>query len=147
MERRSQCANPGRLDQRVSRVVLDTSALLFWTLKPDALPRSAQRVINKAESHGLVVSAISLWEIGLKAQRGTLSLGVSFEDYARRLQRVEALTLLPVDASIWLAVLALPWEHRDPADRVIVATAQLQGMSLVSSDETIAAFYPKTVWA
>ena len=130
----------------MTRVVLDTSALLFWTLKPEALPRPAQRIIAKAEADGVMVSSISLWEIGLKAQRGTLSLGVSFQDYVRRLQQVEALTLLPVDASIWLAVLALSWEHRDPADRVIVATAQMQGMALVSSDATIASFYPKTVW-
>ena len=131
----------------MSRVVLDTSALLFWTLKPDALPRPAQRAIAKAESGaGLLASAISLWEIGLKAQRGALSLGVSFQEYVRRLQCVDALTLLPVDASTWLRVLALPWDHRDPADRVIVATAQLQGIALVSSDSAITAFYPKTVW-
>lgn len=126
--------------------MLDTSALLYWTLMPDTLPRAARRVIAKAEAHGLLVSAISLWEIGLKEQRGTLSLGVPFTEYVHRLQRVDALTLVPVDARIWLAVLALPWAHRDPADRVIVATAQLHGVSLVSSDSAMAAYYDKTVW-
>ncbi len=130
----------------MSRVVLDTSALLFWTLSPDKLPKAARRVIAKAETHGLLVSAISLWEIGLKAQRGTLSLGVPFIEYVQRLQRVDALTLVPVDARTWLAVLQLPWVHRDPADRVIVATAQLDGLPLVSSDAAIAQFYAKTIW-
>ena len=55
-------------------------------------------------------------------------------------------TLVPVDTRVWLGVLALAWEHRDPADRVIVATAQLDGLPLVSSDAAIAQFYAKTVW-
>lgn len=134
------------MDGRVSRVVLDTSALLIWTLMPDKLPRTARRVIAKGETHGLIASAISLWEIGLKAQRGTLSLGLPFAEYVQRLQRVDALTLVPVDARVWLGVLALPWEHRDPADRVIVATAHLDGLALVSSDAQIANYYAKTVW-
>ncbi len=134
------------MDGRVNRVVLDTSALLIWTLSPERLPPAARRAIAKGETHGLIASAISLWEIGLKAQRGALSLGLPFNDYVQRLRRVDALTLVPVDTRVWLGVLALAWEHRDPADRVIVATAQLDGLPLVSSDAAIAQFYAKTVW-
>jgi PIN domain nuclease of toxin-antitoxin system len=56
------------------------------------------------------------------------------------------LTIVPVDTAIWLQNLSLPWEHRDPADRTIVATAMLRGLPLLSKDRTIAGFFPDTLW-
>jgi PIN domain nuclease of toxin-antitoxin system len=128
-------------------VVLDTSALLYWTLEPAALPTAARRAINEAlATAGCVVSAISLWEIALKVKRGRLAIGMPVEQFADRLARVEGLDIAPVDAAIWLRNVALPWEHRDPADRTIVATAELLGARLVTSDAEIGAYYPRVVW-
>ena len=130
----------------MSRVVLDTSALLYWTLSPERLTKTARRAIAKGEHDGILVSAISVWEIGLKVQRGALSLGLPFNAYVQRLQRADALTLVPVDLRVWLHVLDMPWSHRDPADRVIVATAEINGLPLVSSDATIGKYYANTLW-
>ena len=131
----------------MSRVLLDTSALLYWTLRPEALPERARRAIEDAAADEVVVSAISLWEVGLKAQRGTLDLGLPFAVYVERLRRVDRLTLAPVDAPVWLRVVALPWEHRDPADRVIVATAEMLGVPLVTSDEVMRRYAARAIWA
>jgi PIN domain nuclease of toxin-antitoxin system len=79
-------------------------------------------------------------------QRGQLSLGVSFAEYVQRLDLVDGLTLAPVDVRVWLRRLELDWLHRDPADRVIVATADLHALPLMTSDTAIARFYPPTVW-
>ena len=87
--------------------MLDTSALLIWTLSPKRLPKAARAAISAGEQHGILASAISLWEIGLKAERGTLSLGVPFHDYVQRLQCVNALSFVPVDTRVWLGMLAL----------------------------------------
>lgn len=125
-------------------VVLDTSALLYWTLSTDRLSEPARLTIEAASE--LLVSSISLWEIGIKAGKGKLELPLSLREYCERLARVDLVTILPVDLETWLANLELPWEHKDPADRTIVATASLRGCSLVSSDRAIAAFYSKTVW-
>lgn len=130
----------------MSRVVLDTSALLFWTLAPHRLSTAARSAIDDATAFGWMASAISLWEIGLKVQRGQLSLGVSFAEYVQRLDLVDGLTLAPVDVRVWIRTLELDWLHRDPADRVIVATADLHALPLVTSDMAIARFYPPTVW-
>ncbi len=127
--------------------MLDTSALLIWTLSPNRLPKTARAAINAGEQHGILASAISLWEIGLKAERGTLSLGVPFHDYVQRLERVDALSFVPMDTRVWLGVLALKWTHRDPADRVIVTTAQITGLPLISSDVAIGRFYANTIWS
>lgn len=130
----------------MSQLVLDTSALLMWTLAPERLTKPAARAIAKAKPIGLLASAISLWEIGLKVQQKKLMLGLEFAEYVRRLELVAELTLLPVDVRTWLHTLELDWSHRDPADRVIVATADLRGVPLVTSDVTIGKFYPETIW-
>jgi PIN domain nuclease of toxin-antitoxin system len=126
--------------------VLDTSALLFWTLAPHQLSVRARAAIDAAAPSGWLASAISLWEIGLKVQRKQLSLGVSFSEYVQRLQLVDGLVLAPVDVRTWLRTLELEWPHRDPADRVIVATAELQSLPLVTSDAEIGRYYADVVW-
>ena len=92
------------------------------------------------ESKGGFVSAISIWEIGIKVQQKTLELPLSLEDYVRRLEDTGVIRLLPVDVDVWLKTLSLEWSHRDPADRVIVASALLQGVPLLSKDPMICSF-------
>lgn len=135
-----------RHERRVSRVVLDTSALLFWTLSPDRLSVRARAAIDAAAPFGWLASAISLWEIGLKVQRNQLSLGLSFSEYVQRLQLVDGLVLAPVDVRTWLRTLELERVPRDPADRVIVATAELQSLPLVTSDAEMGRYYDDVVW-
>ncbi|MCA9973472.1 MAG: type II toxin-antitoxin system VapC family toxin [Anaerolineales bacterium] len=125
-------------------LVLDTAALIYWTLDPAKLTIPAAQAI--ADATEIIVSAISIWEIGLKAKQGKLELPLSTYAYVNRLNRLARLTMEPVSVEIWLENLALDWAHRDPADRTIVATAVLSSASLVSSDRAIRAFYPKTIW-
>lgn len=125
-------------------VVLDTSAVLYWTLDPDQLTMAARQAIDGADR--LVISSISVWEIGLKVKRGKLTIPLSIPEYVDRLDRLDKLEILPVDVRTWLENLDLKWEHRDPADRTVVATARLLGCPLIASDKRIASFYDETVW-
>ena len=125
-------------------VVLDTSVLLYWTLDPTQLTPAAQQAIEGADR--LIISSISLWEVGLKVRRGKLAIPLSISEYVDRLDQLDKLEIRPVDVRIWLENLYLEWEHRDPADRTIVATARLLGCPLVASDSRIAGFYEETVW-
>ena len=125
-------------------IVLDTSALLYWTLDPANLSQVARKVIEQADR--ILISSISIWEIALKVKRQKLVIPLSIGDYAERLQRLELLEITPVDDKSWLANLNLPWEHRDPADRTIVALARRFNCPLVSSDQVMADFYPNTIW-
>lgn len=127
-------------------VVLDTHALVWWTLDPEPLSARARELCAAVGTSGLRVSAISVWEIGIKVKRGQLELGLSLADYVRRLESIKGLEIVAVDTAHWLANLALAWDHRDPADRTIVATAQMHDLPLLSKDAAIQAFYPKTVW-
>ena len=128
-------------------VVLDTSALLYWTLQPSALtPRARAAIAGALPRAGCVVSAISIWEIGRKVKQGRLAIGLPVEQFADRLAQVKGLDIQPIDVAVWLRNLALPWAHRDPADRTIVATAGLLGATLVTSDRETGAYYSRVVW-
>ena len=125
-------------------IVLDTSALLFWTLHRERLSEAASVAISEAER--VLVSSISIWEIGIKVGRGGLSIPLPVREYAERLEQLARVDILPVDTEIWLTNLDLQWDHRDPADRSIVATAVVNSCPLVTSDRTIRAFYSRSIW-
>jgi len=125
-------------------VVLDTSALIYWTMAPNKLSTAAERAIR--ESQGITISAISIWEIGLKAKRGRLVLPFPISEFAELLQKTDGLEIVAVDVPTWLENLSLNWDHRDPANRTIVATATLLDCPLITSDREIRSFYKNCIW-
>jgi PIN domain nuclease of toxin-antitoxin system len=130
----------------VRPLLLDTAVLLWWLQDPARLSRAAAAHLASAQHTTILVSAVSFWEIGLKAERGMLELGDSFDGFMTRIESMSGLSILPVDLVIWRQVLALDWDHRDPADRIIVATAMHHQATLLSSDRAIRAFFQATVW-
>jgi PIN domain nuclease of toxin-antitoxin system len=125
-------------------IVLDTSALIFWTLEPNRLSTpAAERIV---EAKRKVISSISIWEIGLKVKQEKLKIPLPINEYVDKLKTVEGMEIVPVDERIWLKNLELDWDHKDPADRTIVATAILLSIPLVTSDRIIKQFYAETVW-
>lgn len=125
-------------------VVLDTSALLYWTFAPERLTARAATAI--AATDQIIVNSISIWEIGLKVKRGKLELPLSPAALVTQLEATDRVRIEPVSVAAWLTSLSLVWEHRDPADRVIVATASLCQCALVTSDLEIQSFYTDAIW-
>ena len=125
-------------------VVLDTSALIFWTLDRDRLSQSAAQAITDADR--IALSSISIWEVGIKVKHGKLSLPIALREFTDMLAHIDRLDILPVDVRTWITNVELNWKHRDPADRTIVATASLHTCALVTSDASIREFYAQTIW-
>ena len=125
-------------------IVLDTSALIFWTLDPQRLSPKAKQAIEQADR--ILISSISIWEIELKVKRQKLVIPLPIHEYVDRLRQLGRLEILAVDIQTWLDNVDLPWDHRDPADRTIVALAARNHCPLITSDETIANFFKKTIW-
>jgi PIN domain nuclease of toxin-antitoxin system len=121
-------------------ILLDTHALLWWALDPVHLSRRAAKALRTMEAEGGYASSISIWEIGIKVLRGQLELPITVDEFARRVERGGVVELLPVDTTTWLRTLSLDWEHRDPADRVIVATALIKEAPVLTKDRSLHRF-------
>lgn len=124
------------------KILLDTCALIWWTLDPENLSKSTIKKIEKAD---VFVSSISIWEVGLKINNHKLNIGMSIDKYLHGLHQLQNFTIIPIDENIWIQSLSLDWSHRDPADRVIVATAKLNNCVIVTSDLEIKSFYKKCI--
>ena len=128
-------------------ILLDTHVLLWWALEPERLSPKAMELCARMEGEGGFASAISIWELAIKVERKKLELPLSIEDFVGRLETSGIVELVPVDTAIWLRSARLPWEHRDPADRVIVATAELKSPPLLTKDAVLHAQAPaRCVW-
>lgn len=118
-------------------IVLDTHALLWWTLDPEKLSKKAAAICREIEQRGAYLSSISIWELGVNMRNGKLDLGMSIGDYAEKLKRLGCLEIVPLDEWLLIRSLELDWDHRDPADRVIVATGLQLGLPLLTKDNVI----------
>ncbi len=127
-------------------VLLDTCALIWWTLDPDKLSEAALKACEEIHIKGGIISSISLWEIGIKIKKGRIDIGITLGEYVSRLKQVEGLEIVPVDEDLWVKNISLDWDHKDPADRTIVATAALRDLPIVSKDRIIKNFYPNVIW-
>jgi PIN domain nuclease of toxin-antitoxin system len=125
-------------------VLLDTSALLYWTLEPARLSYPARQALDGASMR--IALSVSLWEIALKWSRGRLELPLELEEYVARLEQVEALEIRALDAETAVRGARLEWDHRDPVDRWIVAHAHRLNVALVTSDAAMRAFSGLVVW-
>ncbi len=129
------------------KIVLDTCALIWWSLDPDLLSDSAKNLCDEMEQkkNGLVAS-ISLWEIALKVKRGKLDLGIELNTYINTLFRSDVLQIISIDVDLWIDSVNLDWEHRDPTDRLVVALANQYQAQLITKDKVIKDFYTLTIW-
>ena len=127
-------------------MVLDTCALLWYTLSPNDLSPLASKYCSRIPKDGAIISSISLWEIGIKVKNKKLEIGTTIEDYVSRIKSYSPIRIVPVDTDLWLQNVQLEWKHRDPADRTIVATAMAAKSLLITSDTTIASYYKDCIW-
>jgi PIN domain nuclease of toxin-antitoxin system len=131
-------------------ILLDTHAWIWWVSHPDRLPRKTRtgltRTVNRGEQ--LRVSSISIWELAMLADRGRLTLTMDPAAWVAHAERLPYFAFVPVDNAIALRAVTLPdFPHRDPADRLIIATALGLGATLVTGDEQLHGYTRvRTLW-
>lgn len=119
-------------------ILLDTCGLLWLAAGHKNLSENAKKRIDQASL--VIVSAISAWEIGLKTAKGELELPEESESWFEQIVAHHNLRVYEISTRIAFQANRLPWHHRDPADRFIIATALLQRIPIVTSDGNFAQY-------
>ena len=114
-------------------MILDTCALLWLASGSKQVSRSALKEINRAPA--VYVSAISGFEIAIKAAKGKLKLPHPPREWFEKAVEHHDLTVLPLALDVCIAAAELPPIHDDPCDRFIIAAARLHDLTVVTADE------------
>jgi len=127
------------------RILLDTHTFIWWDTDPAKLSARALALCSDA-SNQLVLSVGSVWEMAIKIQLGKLRFAKPLAEMIADQQRTNQLELLSVHLAHALAVENLPPIHKDPFDRLLVAQAQIEGITLVSRDPNLAGYPIQVEW-
>ncbi|MBK5233355.1 MAG: type II toxin-antitoxin system VapC family toxin [Thermoleophilia bacterium] len=126
----------------MTRLLLDTNVVV-WLLLGDrgAVSDRATRLLLD-EANSISVSAVSFWEIAIKRSLGKLEIDAN---WAKTLTQLD-FNQMPITAEHAALVEHLPWHHRDPFDRLLIAQARLEDHSLVSADRQMKQYDVEVVW-
>jgi len=126
--------------------LLDTGVWLWSVGDPSRISRKARDVMADV-SHEVFLSAVTSWEVAIKAASGKLHLPEPPDLYVPRRMASQGLRPLAVSHEHALTVFALPAYHRDTFDRLLIAQAKVEGMTLISADKIFDRYPVQLLWA
>jgi len=128
------------------KLLLDTQVLLWWFLRSERFQKKTSDILTNPKNT-VYVSAVSTWEIVIKTALGKLRLpGEPAQYLSDRIAQAQ-LAELAITSAHTYGVLALPVHHSDPFDRLLIAQAQHEGLTIVTSDPAFQKYDVKTLAA
>lgn len=126
------------------RQLIDTHVFIWFVRGDETLSQSAKDAIEHPEANNLV-SMASLWEMAVKTSLGKLDIGKPFEQVYADLDN-NGFQLLPIEFEHLKQVSALPFFHRDPFDRLLIAQAIVENIVLISADDIMEQYPLQVIW-
>ena len=127
------------------RLLIDSHTLIWAVDDPSRLaPRRPW--LCRTPPNELLLSAATIWEIAIKVSLGKLTLSLSYRDWMNQAITALGLAILPVTVDYADNQVVLPWHHRDPFDRLLIAQALTDGIAVVSADPQFDAYGITRVW-
>jgi PIN domain nuclease of toxin-antitoxin system len=127
------------------KVLLDTQAFLWWIGNDNRLSQPARAVIAAADNE-VFLSVASAWELAVKARIGRLDIPMDLDRFLPAQIQCNAFSVLPIALAHTLALYRLPLHHRDPFDRMLIAQAQCEDMTLVTCDASMRRYEVPIHW-
>ena len=127
------------------RLLVDSHALL-WALDNVSRLSPTAATAMQDPANDLLLSAATLWEIAIKVGIRKLTLSLPYRQWMAKAITDLGLTILPITVDYADVQATLPWHHRDPFDRFVIAQAQTEGISLVSADPQFDAYRVTRIW-
>ena len=129
----------------MTRLLLDTHALLWWWSDDASLSRHGRETILDPNAV-VFVSAVSAWEVATKSRVGRLAAHEGTVVHFDELVRLDSFKHLPVTHRHGLRAGSYPTKHRDPFDRMLAAQAELESLTLVTKDTAFEEFPVRVLW-
>jgi PIN domain nuclease of toxin-antitoxin system len=129
----------------LKRLLLDTHALLWYVLNDPQLSATARALIDDP-SHDVLVSPASYWEIAIKVSIGKYTLTLPYEDFMRQAIDGNDFEILAIMPRYTAALVTMPFHHRDPFDRLLVAQALVEGIPIISIDAVFDPYGVTRLW-
>jgi len=130
-------------------ILLDTHVWIWFVSNPENLSETARMTIEETISKkSIYISSISTWELALLVNKNRIQLTMSVEDWVAKSEGFPFFKFIPVNNKISIKSVNLPPPfHADPADRIIIATAIIEGIPIVTKDQKIINYQQiQTVW-
>lgn len=127
------------------KLLLDTHTFIWWSGEPDKLSPEALARCQDA-SNRVLLSVTSVWEMQIKHQLGKLRLTLPLGDLISEQRKINHIEVLPITLPHVLALESLPFHHKDPFDRLLVAQANIESAVLVTKDPAFEEYPVKLIW-
>ena len=127
------------------KALLDTHTFLWWVTNDPLLSAKVEGILRD-RGNQIFVSAATGWEIAIKSQIGKLNFPTPPEPFMLQQLALNSFVTLPIRLEHGLRVYHLPFYHRDPFDRILIAQSQLEGMPILTTDSKIAQYGVDVIW-
>ncbi len=127
------------------KILLDTHVLLWMLSRAERLSETARSLISDQDNE-LLFSVAAYWEIGIKVSIGKLGLSDDWQETIPTEMARNEIAWLPISPAHIHAVSKLPWMHRDPFDRLLVAQAQTEELTLLTNDAAFSGYDVVVSW-
>ncbi|MCY3867984.1 MAG: type II toxin-antitoxin system VapC family toxin [Gemmatimonadetes bacterium] len=127
------------------RLLLDTHSFLWYIEDDDRLSQRAEQMISNIDNE-VLLSIGSLWEIAIKYGIGKLSLSRAFSEFIPEQLLINQIDVLPISLPHLARYTELPFHHRDPFDRLIIAQAMVENIPVVSRDRPFQEYSIDVIW-
>ena len=127
------------------RLLLDTHTFI-WFFKGNPKLSNQIRVLIEDESNEKLLSVASIWEMAIKQSMGKLSFSLPFEAFITQQLSINDFNLLDIRINHITIVATLPFHHRDPFDRLLIAQAMAEQIPILSADSAFDAYSINRLW-
>jgi PIN domain nuclease of toxin-antitoxin system len=127
-------------------VLLDTHTFLWFIANDPRLSSQAQALIQDTGNRRWL-SLAGLWEIAIKASLGKLTLAQPFDQFLPSQLQLNQIEVLAIELPHLAAVVAMPFHHRDPFDRLMAAQCKIEDFPIISADPAFDAYSIRRLWA
>lgn len=128
------------------RILIDTHIFIWYIQNSERLPRSIVKLINDGKND-ILLSVASIWEMAIKQSTGKLNLGVPYTSFIEEQMRLNNIELLPIKLAHIEVITTLPFHHRDPFDRLLIAQALVEDIVIMSTDTMFSLYPVQRMWA